>query len=59
MAPRAVLVGMPGSGKSTIGRRLAKALDVPLLDTDAKIVETTGRSIAEPSMGISIAGAVL
>ena len=47
MAPRAVLVGMPGSGKSTIGRRLAKALDVPLLDTDAKIVETTGRTIAE------------
>jgi shikimate kinase len=47
MAPKAVLVGMPGSGKSTIGRRLAKALDVPLLDTDAKIVETTGRTIAE------------
>jgi shikimate kinase len=47
MAPRAVLVGMPGSGKSTIGRRLAKALGVPLLDTDAKIVETTGRTIAE------------
>ncbi|MET0475374.1 MAG: shikimate kinase [Mycobacterium sp.] len=47
MAPKAVLVGMPGSGKSTIGRRLAKALDVPLLDTDAKIVENTGRSIAD------------
>ncbi|MCX2711802.1 shikimate kinase [Mycolicibacterium sp. J2] len=47
MAPKAVLVGMPGSGKSTIGRRLAKALGVPLLDTDAKIVETTGRSIAD------------
>jgi shikimate kinase len=47
MAPKAVLVGMPGSGKSTIGRRLAKALDIPLLDTDAKIVETTGRTIAD------------
>ncbi len=47
MAPKAVLVGMPGSGKSTIGRRLAKALNVPLLDTDAKIVENTGRSIAD------------
>lgn len=47
MAPKAVLVGMPGSGKSTIGRRLAKAMGVPLLDTDAQIVETTGRTIAE------------
>ena len=47
MTPKAVLVGMPGSGKSTIGRRLAKALDVPLLDTDAKIIETTGRTIAD------------
>jgi shikimate kinase len=47
MAPKAVLVGMPGSGKSTIGRRLAKVMGVPLLDTDAKIVETAGRSIAE------------
>jgi shikimate kinase len=47
MAPKAVLVGMPGSGKSTIGRRLAKALDVPLLDTDVQIVETTGRTIPE------------
>jgi shikimate kinase len=47
MAPKAVLMGMPGSGKSTIGRRLAKALDVTLLDTDAKIVETTGRTIAD------------
>ena len=47
MAPKAVLVGMPGSGKSTIGRRLAKALEVPLLDTDLKIVETTGRTIED------------
>lgn len=47
MAPKAVLMGMPGSGKSTIGRRLAKALDLTLLDTDIKIVETTGRTIAD------------
>ena len=47
MAPKAVLVGMPGSGKSTIGRRLAKAMDVPLLDTDVAIVESTGRTIAD------------
>jgi len=47
MAPKAVLVGLPGSGKSTIGRRLAKALGVTLLDTDAAIEARTGRSIAE------------
>jgi shikimate kinase len=47
MAPKAVLVGLPGSGKSTIGRRLAKALDVALVDTDVAIEQKTGRSIAD------------
>lgn len=47
MAPKAVLIGLPGSGKSTIGRRLAKALECPLLDTDTAIEERTGRTIAE------------
>lgn len=47
MAPKAVLIGLPGSGKSTIGRRLAKALALTLVDTDAAIEETTGRTIAD------------
>jgi len=47
MAPKAVLVGLPGSGKSTIGRRLAKALGVGFLDTDVAIEQLTGRSIAD------------
>ncbi|MBB2990431.1 shikimate kinase [Mycolicibacterium iranicum] len=47
MAPKAVLIGLPGSGKSTIGRRLAKCLDLPLLDTDNAIEKTTGRTIAD------------
>ena len=47
MAPKAVLVGLPGSGKSTIGRRLARALDVDMLDTDAAIEQQTGRRIAD------------
>ncbi len=47
MAPKAVLVGLPGSGKSTIGRRLAKSLGLTLLDTDAAIEERTGRTIAD------------
>lgn len=47
MAPKAVLIGLPGSGKSTIGRRLAKSLGVALLDTDAAIEQTTGRTIPD------------
>jgi len=47
MAPKAVLVGLPGSGKSTIGRRLSKTLKVNLLDTDVAIEEQTGRTIAD------------
>ena len=38
---------MPGSGKSTIGRRLAKSLGVALLDTDTAIEQTTGRTIPD------------
>ena len=47
MTPKAVLIGLPGSGKSTIGRRLAKALGCALIDTDAAIEERTGRRIAD------------
>lgn len=47
MAPRAVLVGLPGCGKSTIGRRLARAMNLTLLDTDSAIEAKTGRVIAE------------
>ena len=48
MSPRVVLVGLPGSGKSTIGRRLAHALNVPLVDSD-QAIETlySGRSCGE------------
>lgn len=45
MAPRAVLVGAPGAGKSTIGRRLAVALGVDFCDTDAEIESRAGRTI--------------
>lgn len=42
-----VLVGPPGAGKSTIGRRLARELGVELIDTDARIEAESGRTIAE------------
>lgn len=34
MKPRVVLVGLPGSGKTTIGKRVANALGLDLVDTD-------------------------
>lgn len=42
-----VLVGMPASGKSTVGRILAQRLGRELFDLDAEIVKTTGREISE------------
>ncbi len=42
-----VLVGMPGSGKSTVGIQLAKALNLEFIDTDSEIVRRTGKKIPE------------
>jgi shikimate kinase len=42
-----VLVGAPGSGKSTVGALLAERLGMPFRDADAVIVERAGKSIAE------------
>jgi shikimate kinase len=36
------LVGMPGSGKSSIGRRLAPRLGLPFIDADTAIEEAAG-----------------
>jgi shikimate kinase len=42
-----VLVGAPGSGKSTVGAALAEQLGVAFLDVDAVIVDRVGKPIAE------------
>lgn len=48
MTPRTiVLVGLPGSGKSRIGRMLAAALGVSHVDTDDLIVESAGKPISD------------
>ena len=41
------LYGAPGSGKSTYAKRLAAEKKMPLVDLDAEIVRTDGRSIAD------------
>jgi shikimate kinase len=38
---------MMGSGKTTVGRRVAAALDRPFLDADAELEERSGRSVRE------------
>ncbi len=45
--PRVVLVGPPGSGKSSVGAALAELLGLPLHDTDAAIEAAAGRTIAD------------
>ena len=42
-----VLTGMPSSGKSTVGWRLARRLGRELVDTDAEIVKRAGAPITE------------
>jgi shikimate kinase len=41
-----VLIGLPGAGKSTVGRRLAKRLKVAFFDLDAEIEMRTHRPVA-------------
>jgi shikimate kinase len=44
---RIVLVGLMGAGKTSVGRRLAKALGAPFVDADEEIVAAAGMSIAD------------
>lgn len=41
------LVGLMGAGKTTVGRRLAAALQLPFVDADFEITAAAGRSIDE------------
>jgi shikimate kinase len=45
--PLVVLVGAPGAGKSTVGRRVAERLVVPFADTDHLIEEAAGMSVSD------------
>lgn len=47
MTATLVLVGAPGSGKSSVGALLARRWDVPFADVDAVIESRVGKSVAE------------
>lgn len=42
-----VIVGMPGAGKSTLGKRLAAQLNLPFIDADAEIEAAAGMAVPE------------
>jgi shikimate kinase len=42
-----ILVGLPGAGKSTVGRMLAERWGIPFADLDAEIERREGRSVSE------------
>ncbi|ABZ82866.1 shikimate kinase [Heliomicrobium modesticaldum Ice1] len=42
-----VLIGFMGTGKSTVGRRLAARLGCPFVDTDGEVEKVTGMTIAQ------------
>ncbi|MEN3973266.1 shikimate kinase [Sphingomicrobium sp. XHP0235] len=42
-----VLVGLMGAGKSTVGRRLARRLGLPFIDSDDAIADASGLTAAE------------
>lgn len=44
---RAILIGLPGSGKSTVARRVAEILGVPFADSDDLVEGAAGRTVRE------------
>ena len=44
---RVLLLGLMGSGKTTVGRHVAASLGVPYLDNDALLAQREGRTTAE------------
>ena len=42
-----VFIGMMGAGKTTVGRKVAHRLDRPFFDTDERLEQVSGRTVAD------------
>jgi len=42
--PNIILIGMPGTGKTTVGEKLSKILGYGFMDTDSVLTEKTGKT---------------
>ena len=47
MPRHVLLVGLPGSGKSTVGKAVAEGLSAPLIDIDILLVREMGMPVAQ------------
>ena len=47
MAPRAIIIGAPGAGKTSVGRRVAERLGVAFHDSDAVIEKRAGKPVSD------------
>jgi len=47
MAPRIILIGPMGSGKTTVGEELSESFSLDFRDTDMMIVQQSGREISD------------
>jgi shikimate kinase len=56
MTDRLILVGMMGAGKTTVGRLLAARLEWDYLDSDAQVIDRTGRTVPELFAEVGEAG---